>query len=66
LATSASEHASGPVEDEWTAAEKGEVGLVLGEGVLHGGIAAVAAGIIAAIIIWWRSGSQQRRNADAD
>lgn len=65
-ATNASGHAAGRVEDEWTSAEKGEVGLVLGQGFLRGGIAAVAAGILAAIIFWWRSGSQQRRNADAD
>lgn len=60
------EQAAGPVADEWTAAEKGEVGFVLGEGALHGGIAAVGVGIIAAIIIWLRAGSQRQRNADAD
>ena len=53
-------------DDNWSTGEKAEVGLTLGEGALHGPLAAIGAGIIAAVILWWRSGSQRHRNADAD
>jgi len=52
-------------DDEWTSGERAEIGLTLGEGAVHGPLAAAAAGIVLAIILWLRR-SNRRRNADAD
>lgn len=50
--------------EDWSTDEKVEVGLALGEGAMHGGLAAIVAGVIAAIIVVWR-GNRKQRTADA-
>jgi hypothetical protein len=52
-------------DDDWTGDEKAKVAFELGEGALHGPLGLIAAGVIGAIILWWRS-DQKRRNADAN